>query len=219
MNLKLKFSIMMFLASLTIFSVGFASWSIASNTTTSNTSGTFLVDNVMNHKDCIYMENGTPICFNYGEKGFVDEDNHYVKRGSVSANYMVNLALCKEIFSEFDSLKIKIILEYDKEIVTYNIFETIEGKFSFTPNVEYQDNVITDYEITGINDYQYTISFNLIDVLKNYDTNSSSTCELTVNYNWLIEDSNYFQKYIFSDLYNNGEDKLSFTISATIEGI
>lgn len=218
---KLKFVFLMFLSCFTIFSVGFASWNISGTSSSTNASGFIQVDNVINNKECIYMENGTPSYFSYGEKGFVDANNHFVKRGNVSGNYKINLEQCKEIFSDFDSLKVNIILEYDKSSVTYNLFEPIEGKFGFSPTVEYQGSAITDYTVTGINDYKYTISFDLIDVLKNYDTTSNPLTDLAINYNWIVEDSTYFKDYIFPELFNStsGEGKLNFTMSATIEGM
>lgn len=222
---KFKAFLMMILALLCLTSIGFASWITSNDLVQKSVNSQILVDDVVTNKNngCIFLKDNTINSFEYGEKGFIDNKSLFVKKGNINADYIVNLALCKQTFSEFNSLKIKIVLSYNKQLVSYNLFESIEQKLTFTSSVNYQNNPISNYTtnlITDINDYRYEISLNLIDVLKNYDEGVASS-ELIIQYEWLIEDTLYFKSYVFPDLYDidNNKSNLEFSINAIIEGM
>lgn len=219
---KFKAFLIMVLAILCLTSIGFASWIFPYDVVNKSFDSNIIVDNVVMNKsnDYIYLKENSLTSFSFGEKGFIDENNNYVKNGTIKANYIINLESCKQAFNEFNSLKIKIIITYDMQKVSYNLFQNIENKLTFTSSIIYQNTPIIDYQITGINDYQYTVSFDLVDVLKNYSSDNPNS-ELEINYNWIIDDSSYFREYIFSDLYDKDNSKLNleFSINATIEGM
>ena len=64
MTLKAKMSLLVFLTSLSIVSIGFSSWSITAETT-AEINGNIEVDNVIDVKDCIYL------CTTNGERSVV----------------------------------------------------------------------------------------------------------------------------------------------------
>lgn len=226
---KLKTSIILVLACCSIISVGFASWITSNDLTYKYLESDIVVDDVKGRNGCIYLKENTSNCFSFGEKGFVDNNNNYVKNGNISANYVVNLELCSQMFGDFDSLRVILEIGYDNEKVQYNLFDDIisNGKevFSFKSTIKYQN---TDINLTKDNiekidsnkNYQYRITIDLVDVLKNYNSNSS-TSELAVNYEWRSNDCTYFYKYIFGYLYDGDEKKenIEFVMNASVEGI
>mgnify|MGYP006316098225 CR=1 FL=1 len=84
MTLKTKMSLLVFLTSLSIVSIGFSSWSITAETT-AEINGNIEVDNVINSDKYVYLdttkgENNTGIdCFKYQEYGYMNEDLSYIQ--------------------------------------------------------------------------------------------------------------------------------------------
>ena len=103
MTLKSKMSLLVFLTSLSIVSVGFSSWSITAETT-AEINGNIEVDNVISTEDCIYVNEIDTI--KMCENGFLDEDNHIVSTGKITFHYTVNVENCKSYFAPLSSLSL-----------------------------------------------------------------------------------------------------------------
>ena len=103
MTLKTKMSLLLFLTSVSIVSIGFSSWSITAETT-AELNGNIEVDNVISTDDCIYINQieTVKMC----EIGFTDDSNHIVSNGKITIHYVVNVDNCKSYFSPLSSLKL-----------------------------------------------------------------------------------------------------------------
>ena len=123
MTLKNKMSLLLFLTTVSIVSVGFSSWSITAETQ-AEIGGRIEVDNVVNTDDCLTLMN-EPHFFEYGERGFVDENNKYVEKAIVDVIYTINLDICKTYFHDFNTLIVSMTLSHNSECQ----FEENKGLF------------------------------------------------------------------------------------------
>ncbi|GEM_PF-5206423 len=196
MNLKLKFSIMMFLASLTIFSVGFASWSIASNTTTSNTSGTFLVDDVMNSNEYIttYAE-----IFEYYNDCFVvvtkNDDGEILDVSTSNVGYItihisINLTKYKEIYSNSDYVLIDTTLKYYES----SSVALLSSAFVTNMYINSIGNEATSkiYSLNAV-----TSTYQIFDVLET----TEPTLELDFIFEFTVNDNSFFKELMDGNIH------------------
>lgn len=217
MTLKTKMSLLVFLTSLSIVSIGFSSWSITTETN-AEIGGNIEVDNVINNNEYIKLIGDIPTCFKFGEKGFVDEKNRIIKNGTIEASYLIDLDMCYDLLSaNSSSLSITINLLYFSEYeIDLDLFTSSdELSFGYTVNS-------SKYELSNIdtneNENLFSISFNLDKVFENYIQGNNETVQINVTYIWTINDSNYFYEQIFPELYdvNEQKEKIQFKIEAIV---
>ena len=117
MTLKTKMSLLLFLTSVSIVSIGFSSWSITAETT-AEINGNIKVDNVISLEDCIYFntEYGTNKMgidlLRYYDSGFIDKDNYIVNNATMTAYYTVDLMKCKDLFTPLTTMVVDISLKW-----------------------------------------------------------------------------------------------------------
>lgn len=204
MTLKSKMSLLVFLTSLSIVSVGFSSWSITAEAQ-AEVGGNIEVDNVI--ESTKYLQYKTHTIFNYNEDGFLDANNKPTYTGYFTINYTLDVNECKKLFGSEGSLTLDIDLHLPDDIkgstslLSLNMFKMINPKIS-------KDGVnllLTNNSYTRSN---LAISTTLTNVL---EQNNNST--ITVNYEFNITDINFFKT--ISDM-SNIDNTLYFGVSTNI---
>lgn len=135
MTLKAKMSLLVFLTSLSIVSIGFSSWSITAETT-AEINGNIEVDNVVDVKDCVYITSINEL--KYCEYGFMNNSNQIVDEGKLTLGYYVDLNQCESYFSPLGTLEITVSIglsnnESDCEILSMLSGYDVNSEGGFTP--------------------------------------------------------------------------------------
>ena len=227
MTLKKKLSLLVFLTSVSIVSIGFSSWSITAEST-AELNGNIQVDNVINSSECLKL-NTTPQFFLYGERGFVDSNNKYVEKSIVEVNYVIDVAVCRTYFTNLNSINISIVLSHNEDIVfedgkglfdTYTVSNTdayLSSGYNFETSVKLNDAELQTYN-DEVDTNKNTISFDL----SSYDfTSNPNSIALTIYYSWWIDGStSYFNENIYTKIYDTStsENKLKFVLESIISG-
>lgn len=200
MHTKLKFSIMMILASLAIFSVGFASWSIVGNSPTNNVFGTVEVDNVINSND--YITTNAEI-FEYYNDCFVlvtrDDSGNILdvvtsNIGYITIHISINLIRCKEIYNNMNNLVIDTTLKY-YESSTVALLSSV-----FLTNM-YINSVGNESTSKTYSSNAATATYQISNVWENDNT----TLELDFIFEFTVNDNSFFEELMNQNinlLYN-----------------
>ena len=215
MTLKTKMSLLLFLTSISIVSIGFSSWSITAETT-AELNGNIQVDNVSDSKEFVYLDdkNGDIIDENnnihsgidtidYCETSFMDNDGLVNDTGQISLYFLINQAKCKSLFVGASSLKLSITIKYsDNFTPSYNIFDSNYDSStlmsSFSHSVEC-GKTFTESTPYNIENFEYTVDFSFPNILSNYDsTKELSEISFTVNYSVFSKIGDYFTNNIYS---------------------
>ena len=188
MTLKAKMSLLVFLTSLSIVSIGFSSWSITAETT-AEINGNIEVDNVSDSKEFIKLDTtkGDMIdpsknlhsgidTIDYCQTSFINSNGMVDDTGEIKNYYIIDQAKCKNLFVGCDSLKVTLTIKYiDKINPTYNIFDTHTDSngvelSSFTHSVTCSKNPISSSPY-NIDKMQYSVDFTFENLLKNFGKN------------------------------------------------
>lgn len=210
---KVHFYLVMFLATLSLFSVGFASW-VASEGMTTSTSGMIVVDDVMRYNEYITCSSGKITDFSYF--GFVDIEGNISTTGTLTTTVTVIMDTCNEEFNDCDTLEVNLILESDDLALLNN------DKIVFTPKVYtiYEgEGSEKNQELTGVNssinpndDTIYGLIFNLpLD-------ESTVDLELTLVYTFTIQENgfDYYSQTVYPALK---DENFNFAITAKLTGV
>ena len=227
MTLKTKMSLLLFLTSISIVSIGFSSWSITAETT-AELNGNIKVDNVSDSKEFIKLDTskGDVIdpsnnlhsgidTLDYCKTSFINSYGMASDTGKISTYYIIDQSKCKNLFIGCDSLKITLTIKYIDTIdPTYNIFDTYldsNGKelSSFNHSVTCGKTPSSSNPY-NIKNKQYSVDFTFENLLKNYDaTKELSDLSFVVNYSVFSKTGEYFTENIYSLLEL---DKMQFTV-------
>ena len=215
MTLKTKMSLLVFLTSISIVSIGFSSWSITAETT-AELNGNIQVDNVSDSKEFVYLDdsNGDVIdeandihsgidTIDYCETSFINSDGLVDDTGGIAVYFIIDQAKCKSLFVGASSLKLSVTIKYSDNITpTYNIFDNIYtsgdlmSSFSHTVSCE---KTFTESDPYNIENYEYSLDFNFPNILSNYDsTKEQSELSFTMNYSVFSKIGEYFTENIYS---------------------
>ena len=210
MTLKAKMSLLVFLTSLSIVSIGFSSWSITVETN-AEAIGNIEVDNVINNNNMITQE--TVHEFTYSELGFTNSKNLLTKTGEIIVDYTINLKNCKEFLAE-NSLSVNLTMKYQAESGTFNLFKDSGNASEYNKlNISYSTdgniwNSILDSQIT---DYQCLSIINFDKVLdSNY---GSDTLSFSIKYSFEVTSGLYFNNNFYSVLELEG---FEFLLTASL---
>ena len=210
MTLKAKMSLLVFLTSLSIVSIGFSSWSITVETN-AEAIGNIEVDNVINNNNMITQE--TVHEFTYSELGFTNSNNLLTKTGEIIVDYTINLKNCKEFLTE-NSLSVNLTMKYQAESGTFNLFKDSGNASEYNKlNISYSTdgniwNSILDSQIT---DYQCLSIINFDKVLdSNY---GSDTLSFSIKYSFEVTSGLYFNNNFYSVLEAEG---FEFLLTASL---
>ena len=234
MTLKAKMSLLVFLTSLSIVSIGFSSWSITAETT-AEINGNIEVDNVIRSDKYIKLDTtkgenqSGKECFKFQENGYLADDGATVTgKGYIKSYFTLDLEKCSELFiGDYKSLKIDAKLRYTEGTQTsLNIFKDIKasnGQSSMTASCKIEDyNIaITTKNTKGSeNVVEYNSSFTFNNLLSFYEANQSvKEINFSINYELVASTGDFFREQIFEYLYkdmidSDGSFKLELAISA-----
>ena len=209
---KVHFYLVMFLATLSLISVGFASW-VASEGMTTSTSGMIVVDDVMRYNEYITCSSGNITDFSYF--GFVDSEGNISTTGTLVAQITIHKEKCNEEFKDCDTLEVNILLDSDS-LGLLNDDENI--KFTAAIYIVYKEQGKEDEKLTGVtpsinpeDDTTYELKFNLpID-------QDSNDLILTLVYTFEIQEGKF--DHYSKDVYPILKDEnFNFAITAKLTG-
>ena len=239
MTLKTKMSLLVFLTTVSIVSVGFSSWSITAESQ-AEIAGKIEVDNVINSDKYIKLdttkgENNSGIdCFKYQDYGYLNESGTNVSSDAyIKAYFILDLEMCDDLFvGDYKSIEIKAKLKYtDETNTTLNLFkQTVasNGSSNITASIISYTNGInpTISNIAGTNELvEYTSNITFNNLLDFYENNKSITkINFAIQYKLFATTGDFFYQNIFQYLYKdmistgeNGEQidfKLEMQVSA-----
>ena len=208
-KIKMHSYLVIFLATLSLISVGFASW-VASNGMTTSTNGTIIVEDVLKVNEYITCSSGDITEFSYF--GFIDNNGNISTSGKLTAKVTINMAKCKSEFSDCNSIEFNLVLFSEN----LSVFKNTD-KMSFSASIFNTDNEgnkttkITSTGSTSDDGKEYTLKFYM-------DNDSDMMLNLILEYNFEIEEDgfDYFSQTVYPILK---EDAFSFSVMGKLTGI
>ena len=231
MTLKTKMSLLVFLTSLSIVSIGFSSWSITAETT-AEINGNIEVDNVIESLSYIDMKSA-PSFLVYSKDGFVNSNGEYIRTVGFNAEFEINIKNCKNYFLDLSSIIVDVTLShnelcdfetgkgfFDTYSLTYGT-SGIKTNFSFSSDISLdgKELSLSSNELI-INKNKFSINFALSD----YYTISDSSPDkiiLSIDYSWTLDDTNnYFEEVIYPIIYNESSSSniIDFSLGVSLTG-
>ena len=212
MTLKSKMSLLVFLTSLSIVSVGFSSWSITVETN-AEINGNIEVDNVINNNDIITQTTSSNLTFT--RLGFTDANNKISKTNDIIVDYKIDLTKCEEFLTK-DNLSTEVTIKYAAEEGSFNIFEDYSQGTNYnkltlsysTDGNETWDEI--DSEDYIVSDYQCVTSINLDNVLAE---NHDEMLSFSIKYSFEVTSGKYFYDNFYSVFNTQG---FEFLVSAIL---
>lgn len=225
-KIKLTYYLVMLLSLISLVSVGFASWTVTDDFSTT-ASGMIVVDDVMKVNDYITCSSNVNK-FAFFKTGFVDETGKVSNVGTIETTLTVNIANCKKKFPECNTLEIDLSLES----TNIGIFNS-EGNSTISIKViDITSNDSSEHRDIPLNNgspiSSDTLFLAILD-LKNYQ-NLSSTITLKVVYTFIVTNTvdipyteyykgapyaNYFASTIYPVLLR---ENFNFVLSAKLTG-
>ena len=192
---KLKYYITMILISLSLISIGFASWTISNDVKIKDDS-IIIVDDVMKYNDYLSY---TLTPFSYYKTGFVSNTGKLTNDGIISVELVVNIDNCKTKFTS-SSLELELTLR-TIGADTVNLFNNADLPLTVSIN----GTVLNDSQVTKNN----------TSVVTKYVINDLSQSSLTLSFEYKLtkNDSLNFQEIIYNTFYNK---EVYFGLSAKI---
>lgn len=192
---KLKYYITMILISLSLISIGFASWTISNDVKIKDDS-IIIVDDVMKYNDYLSY---TLTPFSYYKTGFVSNTGELTNDGIISVELVVNIDNCKTKFTS-SSLELELTLR-TIGADTVNLFNNADLPLTVSIN----GTVLNDSKVTKNNTSAVT----------KYVINDLSQSSLTLSFEYKLtkNDSLNFQEIIYNTFYNK---EVYFGLSAKI---
>ena len=192
---KLKYYITMILISLSLISIGFASWTISNDVKIKDDS-IIIVDDVMKYNDYLSY---TLTPFSYYKTGFVSNTGELTNDGIISVELVVNIDNCKTKFTS-SSLELELTLR-TIGADTVNLFNNADLPLTVSIN----GTVLNDSQVTKNNTSAIT----------KYVINDLSQSSLTLSFEYKLtkNDSLNFQEIIYNTFYNK---EVYFGLSAKI---
>lgn len=196
---KLKYYITMILISLSLISIGFASWTISNDVKIKDDS-IIIVDDVMKYNDYL---NYTLTPFSYYKTGFVSNTGELTNDGIISVELVVNIDNCKTKFTS-SSLELELTLR-TIGADTVNLFNNADLPLTVSIN----GTVLNDSQVTKNNTSAVT------KYVTKYVINGLSQSSLTLSFEYKLtkNDSFNFQEIIYNTFYNK---EVYFGLSAKI---
>ena len=214
MTLKAKMSLLLFLTSISIVSIGFSSWSITAETT-AEINGNIEVDNVIDNKNMITQSGNNQVTFT--KLGFLDSTGKITKKQEIIMDYTVNLDNCNEFLIK-DNLAADITIKYAADANEFNMFNnSSDSTGSNTFAVSYSTNNKVSWT-TLTKGTDYTVSnFECVSTLKFpsvlAEDYSSNTISFSIKYEFVVTSGKYFNETFYKTLEIEG---FEFLISAMV---
>lgn len=220
---KYSVTLLSLLACLSLFAIGFASWTILLGIEVeASIEGNIGSEDVIYSNDYVSYEIDSSRMFKYCRYGFV-KDDEIVNEGTLPLSIeLKNLASFKDryIDLEYDSIKVVVVLKYDNSNSAFTLFDTLDGQYSFTPSAIFKDESYT----VDSNKVSYSISanecdfvFDLDNILNDLDVINKDSFNFSIDYLFKVlyyDPQTYFRDKMFETL---NKSKL-FSLSVKIEG-
>ena len=210
-SIKLRFYLVIFLAMVSLISVGFATW-VATNEVITTADGAVIVEDVLKTNNYITCSSEDITKFSYFDTGFVNDDGSISTTGSIVSIVNVNMDTCKVQFKDSDTLAIELALEYSE----LSLFKT-DGMEMIVEVVELDEdnkpittNTCVGYEEPLSNSKKY-ITHLYIDDFKDL----SGSVKIQITYTFIISDMDYYQEKILPILRT---EEFNFVVSARLTG-
>ena len=198
MTLKTKMSLLVFLTTISIVSVGFSSWSITAEAQ-AEIQGNIEVDNVI--VDSKGLQANNLKIFEFYETGFISYDQlnkpYITTEGHISATLTIDINECKSLFTS-SSLLFTAKLSYSQKNST-----NVRFIFNYLNSVTI-DSVTPTINLNGDS---HTLSYLFNDILDN-ETNYT----FTLDYKFLVSSSEVFYKNVYNKIYDNIDFLLEFQL-------
>ncbi len=192
MTLKTKMSLLVFLTSISIVSVGFSSWSITAETT-AELNGNIKVDNVLELNNTASIVSST--AFEYFDTGFRNGD---IISNTATISYNVSISI-DECISTFTSriIDVSILLKYKDGITsTLDMFD-----------------YLSTIKVNGTNVTSSTLKTYSVEFYKTYDISTyTEDILLSIEYTFNTSSTNFYED-IFPYLMN---DNISFCMDLSL---
>lgn len=200
-KVKLTYYLVMLLSLISLVSVGFASWTVTDDFSTT-ASGMIVVDDVMKVNDYITCSSNVNK-FAFFKTGFVDETGKVSNVGTIETTLTVNIANCKKKFPECNTLEIDLSLESEY----LSLFNSV-GNLEMNVELKNGEDVITTTNTSG--DKLYLSIFDLSDF-------KSMADKITINvvYTFEIKNIEYFKTNVYPILLRQS---FNFVLSAKLTG-
>ncbi len=198
-RIRLRYYLIILLATLSLTSVGFASW-LVSDSATASTNGLILVEDVLKVNDYITCSSGDITSFKFFKTGFVTSDNSISTTGTITVNLSINLDECKKKFSDCNTIEVEL------DMIQENL-----AIFNSEGNISFQTKVMNgSAEITSKHTTNDTLSITEFDL-----ENTSGVMTVTIIYTFTIENVEYFKSTVYPHLL---QEDFNFIMSAKLTG-
>ena len=201
-KVKLTYYLVMLLALISLVSVGFASWSVTDDFSTS-TSGMIVVEDVMKANDYIVCDSSNVTKFGFFKTGFVDSVGKISNIGTISTTLTINIDNCKKKFSDCNTLEIDLSLESEH----LSIFNSV-GNLEMSVELKNGENVITTNNTSGNKIYLSIFDLSGFKSLYNEVT-------ISVVYTFEIKNNEYYTTTVYPILLR---ETFNFVLSAKLTG-
>jgi len=235
MTLKTKMSLLLFLTSISIVSIGFSSWSITAEST-AELNGNIQVDNVISSDKYVYLDktkgdNNTGIsCFKYQEYGYMNSDLSAVSsKGYIKAYFTLDLKMCQELFiGDYKSIQLDLTLKYTEDTATslnlfkYSIDENGSQDINSSCSSDNQNITISCVDTKGSdNNIQFKSKVTFNNLLTYYENNKSTIekIDFVVTYELFATTGNYFYNNIYKYLYKDMIELINFKLQVQVSAI
>ena len=198
-GLKFRFYVVMILATLSLVSVGFASW-IASESISESVNGLIVVEDVRKVNEYITCSSEDITMFRFFKTGFVNSDGSISTTGNITANLTIDLDTCGSEFSDCNTLEVQIDLMQEN----FALFNS-QGNLTKTVIVKKGSETITS--LTTTNETMCVTTFDV--------PITSGDVEIQVVYSFTIENLDYYKTNVYPKLLN---DEFNFILSAKLTG-
>lgn len=202
-------SFIIFLSFLSLMGVGFASWSVAGNTTSKDLSGMIEVEDVLKYNEYInFVDSGGNATknfdiFKFYKTGFVNDVLQIVDTGYINIYLKIDLDKCFEKFSTCNSISYYVDLECTTNT---NIFNNSANLLKEVKT--YVDGVESSYAENINNEgTKSTVCVTL--------EHSSNSAIVKVSYKFTIKNLEYFKTILYNE-FNKSD--FNFSLSARFTG-
>ena len=198
-KMRIKYYVVILLATLSLTSVGFASWMV-SDSITSSTSGLIVVDDVLKVNDFITCSSEDINKFSYFKNGFVNDDGCISTTGNITTYFKIDMNECKNEFSDCNTLIVELNLQQE-DLKYFNQINLL------TYEVKVKQNGIIIPSTTTSND---SLSITTLEL-----PITTGMTEIVIQYTFTILNIDYFKTTIYPLLLNKN---FNFTLSAKLTG-
>ncbi len=201
MSHKAKILLVIIISCCALFSVGFANWAILEDNPSMDSEVNSGTENILYSKDYIKLndEEGSenPRWFKYTYRGFRNGDDisDISYKGSLTAEYIINLEKCKEIYSANKNITVEFSIGL-KNNTQNNVFAS-EGYV--TAEINSADLKI-DFDSQSGNKFSNNVMYSTFTLDLNSQTTTATQAKIAVTYTFDFDNFADYSRYIYNEL-------------------